>query len=130
MDDHEQCSQNMAPQEPALPPVATFTPRRRADVLMARVGQEILVLDRSEDLVHQLNPTASSIWELCDGTHSLTDIAQQLVDTLDIDFLTALHDVTTILQQLHTLALLDSPADMLVAPPIALEKKECPHPNR
>jgi Coenzyme PQQ synthesis protein D (PqqD) len=129
MDDHAQCSQHMTSQEPALPPVTTFTPRRRADVLMERIGQEILVLDRSENLVHQLNPTASLIWELCDGTHSLTDIAQQLTDTFAIDFLTALHDVTTLLQQLHTLALLDAPADMLVTPPIALEKKECPHPN-
>ena len=42
------------------------------------VDDDVVILDRMKGYVHQLNPTASHIWSVCDGRHSVDDIAASL----------------------------------------------------
>ena len=67
----------------------------------------MLVLDRSADLIHQLNQTASFIWGRCDGRSTARDIAHQLADAFEVDPPTAEASVTTALQQFEVLGLLE-----------------------
>jgi hypothetical protein len=83
-------------------------PKRRADVNVRSVDGEVVVLDRQSDLIHQLNPTASYIWNRCDGQASVAEIANQLATTFEIDVNTAVQDVATTVMQLHSLGLLQS----------------------
>ena len=71
----------------------------------------MVVLDRTSDLVHQLNQTASFIWERCDGRSTARDIADQMVAAFDVDRATAETSVVATLRQLETLGLLDPPRD-------------------
>src|SRR5919205_2953388 len=57
-------------------------PQRRPELLVERAGRETLVYttgqpdtpNAAEGAVHTLNTTASLIWDLCDGQHSLDEI--------------------------------------------------------
>jgi len=51
-------------------------PQRRPELLSERAGRETLVYGSGQGAVHALNPTASLIWDLCDGAHSLAEIEQ------------------------------------------------------
>ena len=86
-------------------------PRRRSDVSARLVEGEMVVLDRSADLVHQLNQTASFIWELCDGRSTAGGIADRLVDAFDVDPASAEAAVTATLREFEQLGLLAPSSD-------------------
>ena len=91
---------------PLLPPQAPC-PKRRPDVLSRLIDGETVVLDRQAGLVHQLNQTASYVWERCDGQSTMTDIAHGLAQTFDVDLSVATRDVTAMIRQLQALHLLE-----------------------
>ena len=53
-------------------------PKRRSDVSARVVEGEMVVLDRDASLVHQLNVTASFVWDRCDGRCTVSEIAEQV----------------------------------------------------
>jgi hypothetical protein len=71
------------------------------------VDGETVVLDQQAGVVHQLNATASFIWERCDGQSTLTDIAQQLAQAFEVDPHVASCDVNAMIGQLEALHLLE-----------------------
>jgi hypothetical protein len=71
------------------------------------VEGEVVILDRQRELVHQLNATASHIWECCDGHHSIAAIARDLVQVFDVDLATAEHDVAHAVRQLDAAGLVE-----------------------
>lgn len=83
-----------------------MTYRQRADVKTRQVSDEMLVLDEQNGFVHQLNPTASFIWQACDGTSSAAEIAQRLSAEFAIDLETATGDVAGTIDQLRELNLI------------------------
>ena len=82
-------------------------PKRRTDVNARMVDGEVVVLDRQAGLIHQLNQTASYIWDRCDGQSTVAEIANQLAAAFDVDANTAVHDVATAIMQLHRLGLIE-----------------------
>jgi Coenzyme PQQ synthesis protein D (PqqD) len=94
------------PSGPSLPARAPC-PKRRPDVLSRLIDGETVVLDRQAGLVHQLNRTASYIWERFDGQSALTDIAHRLAQVFDVELSVATRDVTAIIRQLEELHLLE-----------------------
>jgi PqqD family protein of HPr-rel-A system len=87
--------------------MTTGYPKQRADVRVRVVDGETVVFDRHRGLIHQLNATARYIWERCDGHASVADIAQQLAEAFVVDPHTAATDVAALIEQLHTLELLE-----------------------
>ena len=82
-------------------------PKRRSDVNSRLIDGETVVLDRSANRIHQLNQTASFIWDRCDGARSAREIADQLVEAFEVDRQTAETSVKMTLQQFEQLGLLD-----------------------
>ena len=81
-------------------------PNHRTDVNVRIVDGELVVLDRHKGLIHQLNQTASYIWERCDGRSTAADIAKQLVKEFGVSVETAEADTQRFVEQLHALDLL------------------------
>lgn len=67
----------------------------------------MVVLDREAEQIHQLNPTASFIWERCDGRRTAWDIADELAGAFDVDPDTAREAVSAALRRFAELGLLD-----------------------
>ena len=80
--------------------------RARGDALSFQdVGQELLILDQRDGMIHQLNETASLIWRKCEAGLSPQQVAQFLVENYEIEEATASRDVVDTLQQLQALKL-------------------------
>lgn len=59
-------------------------PIRNPEIITKTISQETMLYTAEGELIHQLNPTARLIWELCDGEHTLQDMEQALRSTFSI----------------------------------------------
>ncbi len=68
-------------------------PRQLPGLLVEQAGPETLLYHAAAQpgadahqggAIHALNPTARLIWDLCDGTHTVADIAAALRATFDV----------------------------------------------
>jgi len=71
----------------------------QSSLIEKKVGMDLVVLcspDGKE--LHVLNATAVNVFRLCDGSHTLEDMAKALVDSFDgVDYNQAYEDVKNIL---------------------------------
>jgi coenzyme PQQ biosynthesis protein PqqD len=86
--------------------MATDVPTQRSDVRVRVVDGETVIFDRRRGLIHVLNSTAHFIWERCDGTATIADIAQQLATAFEVDPQKVAADVAAFIAQLHAVELL------------------------
>jgi Coenzyme PQQ synthesis protein D (PqqD) len=77
-------------------------PRQRQGLRSRVLGDEVVILDRRCERIHQLNRTAAAIWVRCD--------ARELAETFEVDAARAEADVAATLGELATLGLLEPPA--------------------
>lgn len=82
-------------------------PKRRADVTTRDVNGETLILDRKHEEVHQLNNTASYVWQRCDGKTSVAEIARSMAHDFCIQPADVEADVAVLIDQLSVLRLLE-----------------------
>jgi hypothetical protein len=50
--------------------------RFREGLLIERIGDELIVIDQDSGRAHCLSGLAAAIWEGCDGTHDVTQLAE------------------------------------------------------
>lgn len=60
-----------------------WTPKRAEDCAFNRVADETVVVKATDGTVTVLNRLGGEIWDLCDGTASLDDIARGLARSYD-----------------------------------------------
>lgn len=82
-------------------------PKRRSDLSTRSTEGEKLILDREGGVIHQLNSTASMIWELCDGRTSVEEMVSRIVEAFDVDKTVVDADVKKTLIEFGTLNLLE-----------------------
>lgn len=81
--------------------------KKRSDLLIEEIEDEVVIYDPRTHRVHHLNPMASIIWELCDIFRDSKDIAKEIVDILQTDPLKVEKDVQETLKQLQEKGLLE-----------------------
>lgn len=84
---------------------ATYTPRRRGDVLELDLGDGVIIYDRDANLVHHLNPSAALVWRMCEGESTVSELVQVLVDVLGLSLHEVNAQVADLLQELEELKL-------------------------
>jgi hypothetical protein len=82
-------------------------PKRRSDLNYKTIDGETLILNREEGRLYQLNPTASFIWDCCDGNSNIADITDRLAGAYEVDSSTARNDVEEVLSNLRSSNLLE-----------------------
>jgi Coenzyme PQQ synthesis protein D (PqqD) len=87
--------------------VGDLYPKRRSNLNWRTIDGETLILNRAEGRLHQLNPTASFIWDCCDGNSNIEKIVNRLAGVYEIDAMTACKDVENVLFNLRSSKLLE-----------------------
>ena len=77
----------------------------RPDLAVENVDGELIVLDKEAGKVHQLNSSASFVWDCLSDGLSIDEIALMLSEACDVELEAALVDVQAALAQFEGLAL-------------------------
>jgi len=64
--------------------MSTKGPLRKDGILSRKLGDEWMLYDPESCVVHVINATAESVWDLCDGNRGLDEIATSLRDTFEV----------------------------------------------
>lgn len=79
-----------------------WQPRQSAEITQQQIGNETLLLDGQGKTVHVLNATALTIWECCDGNHTIPQIEAALREQFAVSAETPLtKDIDDALSQFH-----------------------------
>jgi hypothetical protein len=81
--------------------------RQRNDVSVREVDKETIVLDRAGEQIHQLNKTASFIWNRLDGQTRQQKISTQYAKEFGVDLRTAREDTARMIREFRELHLLE-----------------------
>ena len=49
---------------------------RTTDLVVTHSSDDVLVYDQQQHHIHHLNPTAATVWPLCDGRRTIVDVAR------------------------------------------------------
>ena len=88
-------------------PLGEMYPKRRSDLNYRKIDGETLILNRVEKRLHQLNPTASFVWDCCDGSANIAAIIDLLTHAYEVDASTARKDVEAVILNLRNAHLLE-----------------------
>ena len=77
------------------------TPINRANALVERIGDEILVIDPTSHRFQTMNPTGALLWDALGDTTTIGDLAYLLVTTFGIDLQQGIRDTTAFVDDLH-----------------------------
>jgi Coenzyme PQQ synthesis protein D (PqqD) len=94
------------PQARVTVPVG-YRPRRREGVLDIDMGDGFILFDDASSLVHHLNPSATLIWQLCDGTGTVADLARDIAAEYELDEPTIRSQVAEVIAEFDALELVE-----------------------
>ena len=69
-------------------------------LIWKRIGDEIVVIKDAGLTTHVLNKTAAYIWELCDGSNGVPEIASKMCERFEVSFEEAQEDVNSTIKLL------------------------------
>ena len=78
----------------------TRIPRRRPDLIERDMGEAIIVMAETGEVLHTLEGTAPFIWRLIDGSHSIDMILDRLQSEYDVARDQATSDLDVFLKKL------------------------------
>jgi len=78
----------------------------RANLSTQEIDGELVILDKINDQIHQLNPVASYIWQQIVSGLELNEILEQLINTYNVERSAAQTDLDKVIQQFKDLNLL------------------------
>ena len=84
----------------------TIPVKRRDGLILRKVHQDLLLLDTEFNQIHQLNETASFIWENWEQVPDPVEISRLLAQKFDVEEQVVLNDVSAIVGRLQELNLL------------------------
>ncbi len=79
----------------------------RANLSTQNIDGELVILDKDNGQIHQLNTVASFIWQQIENGLSIELLINELVVSFDIDEVTAKTDLDDTIQQFTALKLLN-----------------------
>jgi hypothetical protein len=85
--------------------------RHRPGLSVRLVDGELVILDRDTQKIHQLNSTASFVWNRLAEESDLADVARELSSLFEVEENVALEDVRRIVEKLTELQLLVPPVE-------------------
>ena len=81
-------------------------PRRKTNLIDRVVDGERVLLDAEQNSIHKLNPTASAIWDRCDGKRDVEAICLEVAREFDCSPSDIQDDVKALMGQLTELGIL------------------------
>jgi len=85
---------------------APVKPRTRPDLTVVEIDGEAVVYDEVEDRLHYLNPTATLVFELFDGSATIAELSREIAEASGLPDSQVERDVRTLNQRFRKSGLL------------------------
>ena len=85
--------------------MAATKPQMRSDLTLVELDQEAVVYDPISGLVHYLNPMASLLLQLCDGTATVKETTTDLAEANEVEPDVIAADIRTLIKQFRNAGL-------------------------
>src|SRR5262245_19740512 len=82
-----------------------YRPEKAADVLELDMEDGFILFNGDSSLVHHLNPSAAIIWQLCDGSATISDLAADISAEYKDDEAQTVRQLTGVIAELDALGL-------------------------
>ena len=91
---------------------AEYQPEKAADVLELDMEDGFILFNHDSSLVHHLNPSAAIIWQLCDGSATISELAADISAEFHVDEGETVRQLVGVIAELDALGLVkDAAAD-------------------
>jgi PqqD family protein of HPr-rel-A system len=87
--------------------VAAIKPRARADLAAAELDGEAVIYDERSGDLHHLNPTATIIFSMCDGTSTVREMSGEIAGAFGVPADEVERQVRALLKELREAGLLN-----------------------
>lgn len=84
-----------------------YFPRKRADVLALDMGDGVILYNHDSSLVHHLSPSASVVWQLCDGDVDGEQLGSEIAEEYGLDRDEVVKQVHDVIEELDALGLIE-----------------------
>jgi PqqD family protein of HPr-rel-A system len=91
-------------------------PRVRQDLDVVELDDELVLYDPVRDEVHYLNSAAAIVFQLCDGSATVREMAGEIARPLGIPEKRIERQVRTLLKELRKVGLLEGSLELIQAP--------------
>jgi PqqD family protein of HPr-rel-A system len=89
-----------------------YQPEKAADVLELDMEDGFILFNHDSSLVHHLNPSAAIIWQLCDGSATISELAADVSAEFHLDGDETIKQLVGVIAELDALGLVkDAAAD-------------------
>lgn len=78
-----------------------WKPRKKSNLEIKEVEEDLIIYDPSKDAIFLLNKTAKIVLEMCDGNFSVKEMADIISQTLNLDKKEILEDLKKSLNELR-----------------------------
>jgi PqqD family protein of HPr-rel-A system len=96
----------------ALTVPVEYQPEKAADVLELDMEDGFILFNHDSSLVHHLNPSAAIIWQLCDGSATIAELAADVSAEFHVDEGETVKQLVSVIAELDALGLVkDGAAD-------------------
>jgi PqqD family protein of HPr-rel-A system len=100
-------------------------PKVRTDLDIVELDDELVLYDPARDEVHYLNATAALVFQLCDGSATVKELATDIAGAIGAPERRIERHVRTLLKELREVGLLDGSLELKAAPaPAAAQDHE------
>jgi PqqD family protein of HPr-rel-A system len=82
-------------------------PRTRQDLAVVVLDGEAVVYDEESGSLHHLNPTATIVFQLCDGTATIREISSEMSEVFGVPVREVEREVRALLRGLRRTGLMD-----------------------
>jgi PqqD family protein of HPr-rel-A system len=87
---------------------APIRPRAREDLATVELDGEVVIYDEASGDLHHLNPTATLVFSMCDGTATIAELAADIGEVFDVPTSDVERQVRSLLRQLRRQRLLEA----------------------
>ena len=87
--------------------MAAMRPRVRADLAVVELDGEAVVYDERSSQLHLLNPTATLVFKLCDGSVTVKELAADMADVFSVPVQDVEREIRALLRGFRKTHLLD-----------------------
>jgi len=82
-------------------------PRQNQDTPTRTIEGEAVVITPDDSQLHNLNLTATHIWERANGEHALEDIFQEMIETFEVEEKELREDILEFINESQSKGMLD-----------------------